>query len=526
MKLDKVGDCLRYGLTREIFVNRRDFECKYLRAALVYLILYGYIAREDLPKIQALFPFEEGEAENLRLRLERIVSFVMSKLKETIRFESLEELTKQLNEFEMPEWIYEDGGKLLQTLPDAYLVDDMFYYIDSEEGGLRCADCSGSEILKETKKDDSMILSHKYSHIMGFDVADGVFYLSVKGIKNVYAEYYVDSGQEMLIHKKCIGMIDGRTPIIEADGYLEMKAGGEWQYIKKTGIKEQYEVIRNKIYASPKHNFPTMFVPYWIHLNGEVRNVSYQEAKRYLWGQIQNEFLPFSYLKKMIRNVGETESGKEENFFTLSFIREFIDNNCNPEKDECARRFYFLVNTLAKYLPQDMDVLEYFYIIMEASNRYERKVNSGRLSEQLYWKIEEMDACDELGTYIYNLEEFRKKLLEAAYWDDERIEEEKIYCEPQDKIGYFEICNGKVRAYSVDINCGVCIGSLMIMPERPKRGIVAYNMEKQRFEIQYCRLMNPKEMQEIIKEFNLQAKQFCVMIETEELLDRQVIYDW
>lgn len=526
MILDRVGECLQYGLTREVYIAGKDCKFKYLKATLGYLILNGYIGRNEWSKLNSLYPFSDNVNEgDKKKQFEEILRFVMSRLKKKISFDTFEELIDKLNIFMMPEWMYKECDRIMFLLPDAYLVDDMLYFINPEDGSY-CFELHSDENHKDDMEDDmenmrercSTILSHKYSQILGYNEEERVFYLSVKRIQNIYVEYHFDNGLEQVVHKKYIGIINNRYPVCEADGYLLIKAEGTWNRIKKSEAKEAYRVIGNKIFVTPKYRFPTMFVPYWMNPSGRVIEFSDQDAKTYLWRQIKNQFIPF----------GKRDDSNEEtdDYLTLDFMEAFVSNNFDMNSDEYARLFFALIRLLKRYFPSDADMLQHFYVIMEVSNRYEEEVRNCRVSQSFFARLEELDSYDELRRYVYDLDAFRKMLLETVFWDDEKIKEAERNCEPREKIGYFTIRRDKVKAFVHDINDGVCMGSLMIMPGIHKKGVVAYNMEKQMYEIQYCRLINPKEMQEIVKEFNLQTKQYRVIIESEELLNRQVIYDW
>lgn len=520
MVLDRVGECLQYGFTREVFASRKDFGYKYLKATLVYLILKGYIDRKELNQITNLYPFGGNEAGDKKKQFE-MLRFVMSRLKKKIAFQTFEELVGKLNAFKMPEWMFEESDKLLFLLPDAYLVDDMLYYIKPEDGSFRCemyhTGRSEDEFDDEADEVPSIILSHKYSRFLGYNEEEQVFYLSLKKVRNAYVEYHFKTGLEQIIHKRCVGIINNTYPVCMSDKYLMIKAEGAWNHIKRVDVKEEYKLIGNRIFVTPKSDFPAMFEPYWLNPSGRVISLTYRESKDYLWRQIQNQFSPFW------RNSDRDK--KRDECLTLGLMEEFISENFDMDKDEHARTFLALINLLSQYFPSDADVLQHFYIIMEASNRYEKEVKV-RLSQGLLGRLEELDSFGELGEYIYDIAIFRKKLLETVYWDDDRIEEAEKRREPRDKIGYFTIRREKVKAYTYDINQGVCMGSLMIIPGIHKKGIVAYNMERDMYEIQYCRLLNKEEMDSIMAEFDLNHKKYRFIVEADELIEENLFTDW
>ncbi|MBR5800446.1 MAG: hypothetical protein IKY23_10350 [Lachnospiraceae bacterium] len=528
MILDRVGECLQYGLTREVYTARKDCKFRYLKAALGYLMLKGYIDRNEWSKLNSLYPFNGNvHEEDKKKQFEEILRFVMSRLKKKISFNTFEELVGKLNIFMMPEWMYKECDRIMFLLPDAYLVDDMFYYINPEDGSF-CFELHSEgnyEDDMEDVEDDmedmgerrSTILSYKYSQILGYNEEERVFYLSVKRIQNIYVEYHLDIGIENIIHKKCIGVIKN-YPVCESDGYLMVKAERAWNHIKKCDVKEEYTVIGNKIFVTPKHNFPTMFVPYWMNPSGRVIGFSYQDSKTYLWRQIQNQFKPF--WKR------DNSNEEKDEYLTLGFMEAFVSKNFDMNSDEYARLFFSLIKLLKRYFPSDADMLQHFYVIMEASNRYEEDVRNCRVSQSFLARLEELDSYDELQKYIYDLDAFKKKLLETVYWDDEKIMEAEKKREPREKIGYFTIRKDKVKAFVHDINDGVCMGSLMVMPGIHKKGIVAYNMENSFFEVQYCRLLTTEEINSIVDKFNLKSKKYRIVVEADELIKENLIYDW
>lgn len=426
-----------------------------------------------------------------------------------------------MNQFQIPEWIYDNCMALFGFLPEIYLVNKQLYYIEclGNSYAFRRVNVyeieSANEMNELCEGDSSGVLSYGYSHILGYNKTLGILYLNPLHSKEIYVEYHIDTRQEVIFHNRCLGII-GNILLIEENKHLATKIGVKIKYIKKMDVTERYEIEDDAIYVTPRSGEPVMFRPYRIGIGGEVIRASYKEARDYLWNQIKKPDHPFSGLLSLINsNTGvECSLIERQDVFTLKFVEDYFKAENDYEGNKYARFCLFVTKILKKYIDEEKDVLDYFYIMLEASRRYDKHVLKNNLSDRIYWRLEEMEASGELEGCISDLDKFREKLMEDAYWDEDRIEVERRGYWDDSNIGYFEINGHTVDKISALRAEGRCMGNLiLLLPKSEMEGIVAYDLEQGIYIIQYSRLLTEMEIQEIVCLFHLEGTTYRIIVE-------------
>lgn len=522
MKLTKVGDCLSYGLTHELINSTSHSKLDYLKSVYIYLFLNEFIGVTAIRRLKDLLDIKNRINANSRFLFEKVMTILSVELKQVVQFDKFEELVKILNNYIIPDWIYCKCDDLFSYLPELFLLDNKLYYMYKTNGiysfrriDVRYIKNINSDCTNDLDDEEGYtVISNHYAQIMGCNKVLGIIYLRPIYMNQMYIEYYIDSGQEVIFHEKCLGVI-GDYVIIEKDNFIRAKIGQKTRVIRKINAVESYSIENEGIYVTPGFGEPIMFKPFRVGLGGEEISVSYAEARDYLWNQIDGAFSVTRNFCSLLNIEEETYGGekRENGKFILRYLIDFFKEKDELENNKNARICYFVVRLLSKYINLDTDVLDYFYVILDASRKYEEHCWKSSLSERLYWRMVELEEEGELEHCILDLNEFRRKLLESAYWDDEKLKSKADYRCDGEKVGYFEIIKKKVSDMSIQKEKGVLVGSSIMLPGKGIKGSVSYNVETGRYLIQYSRLLTDVEIQDVVEKFDLKDRPYHIVIE-------------
>lgn len=519
MLLRKVGDCLSYGLTHEL-LDDNDSKKSYFKAACLFLYFNDFLTVTTIKKIKKQL---ENQCKKLVIPeqfFEVIFRLLMADMKSVVAFDDYKEMITKLNEYEVPRGFFRRASLLFLHLPNVIVSGNQLYFVQNVDTEFTLVKYDiNTDLSDETEVDECFIeLSHSYSGIIGYNKEFEILYLRSICFSDIYVEYHIKSKQEKFVRGKAIGVIGGMIVLIK-DNKLAVKIGEHIKDLKPASKLEMYIIENNDILVLPCFGEPAMFPPYRISLGGDIVNVSYQTSKQYLWKQMEDTMSFF-------RGIFDDESDEEEDdtleceaeVLSLQYVEEYFNTNKNLERDDNARVCYLMCKKLGMYLDRGKDVLDYFYALLDASLRYEELVWNRYLSEKVYWRLIELETSGELQTCINDIGQFKEKLLEHAYWNDERIKEIEEYTLPEGKIGFFEFSkNNKLIAVSVSKEEGVCVGGVIMMRGEFRKGIVSFNYQMDKFEIQYSRLLSDKEIRKILKEFDLEDRPYHIVIEENAL---------
>lgn len=523
MKLNKLGDCLSYGLTHELLDKKQSLGLSYFKTVIVYMFIKKYMCRETVRKIKKIIDIKQYSDANSNVLFEKILRLVASELKKHMAFSTVEEMFDSLNKAEIPKWVYYNCDKLYTLLPEVCWIGEKLFYVEHREhvyilNEIRVEAIRGNSLSNdEMDEDDAKEISYAYSGIIGSNETIGILYLQSVNLSDMYVEYYVESKQARVHRNKCLGMI-GNMLVIEDKGFITFKAGKKLNIIKRIDAFEKYELVENEIYVTPRKEKPVYFKPYRLSLTGSLISVSYSEAKEYLWEEIKNE--QSSFLKRFMTSSMIEEELEEFEFdeFSLKNVETYFQKRNDLECDRNARVCYFLTKVLSKYLNEDVDMLDYFYMFMDVSKRLEKHTWNSGLSERLYWRVEELETCGELSDCIYNLEKFKVKLLEEAYWDDRQLLRERDAISCKGKIGEFEVAKGNIDATTANIIEGIYFGNVFLYSPKGKKGTVSYDEIFNRYTIRYPRILNNSEIERIVNTFDLNYEDYHIIVEENSVL--------
>ena len=130
MNEKRVGDCLEYALVDEFF--QEMYEDVYIKAVIMYLVLYGYIDRLVQKEISILLLIKEGKKVKRDKIFDKIVKLLMKELKKKYKGCDFEQIIICLNVFVIPEWIFQNAAALEDIDGKEILINDMLYYIEDD----------------------------------------------------------------------------------------------------------------------------------------------------------------------------------------------------------------------------------------------------------------------------------------------------------------------------------------------------------------------------------------------------------
>lgn len=524
MMLTRVGDCLSYGIGKEFCAEKNiRTEHRYLKAVIIYLWLRGCISRDNVEECKKLLSFQ---LDTLQKSIRNdILEILTQELKEKFHFPDADSFFKGLNTMNIPEWIFQQRDVLWNIIPNIYMVNRTLYYIVKIDGRFyfrklhvtRCREELTqfdqdyySSRDSDLDNDDCMnhTISNAYSEILTYDENSRRFFLRMTHDYNVYAEYYIDTEQEMYHYScRCIGIIENRIPVIEVADTLYAVVDGKNQRIMHTNGTCNYEIRKKQILVKPLEWGPVMFEPYMITLDGKREAVCYAESARYMLQKIVDDIRDLDHnlflYKTRVRKVTK---------FSLAFLHQYLENEYDSINGTVVNIYLFLVEILERCLDPDIDVLPYFYLLSDISRRYRKNVNSKVISEEFFEKFIRLHSDRVVRAAMGNVEELRKVLMQYVYWDDKMINEKWDRLIDCRKLGCFTInkCEKIQVACKKNISEAIIVGSQLIPwnSNSMTEGMVSYNIETGSYDIRYDRLLTEPEIDAIRSEFNLDEE--CV----------------
>ena len=520
----KLGETLGYALKEEITNTNRakEGDMLFLKSSIITMYFEDLINHNDIKKVRDLLSAYKYGVIETDFILAETLAIIANALKNKIKFDDFEEMLSKLNEIEMKyPWVLSMCNKLFELIPEVVVLCDKVFFMKHDTNSILSRFCYinleeiQQEVIRYEQLDDSgfvVDVSSNYKKMYGYNSKKKVIYLEPAALDDVYVEYYVETHQEKVIHNKCEGMISDLL-LIETEGCLAYKKDEEVNVIKTISEFERYTIDGNHIYVTPSLLQPSVFKPYWLSVNGIVIPTSYQGAANYIWNLMKPYKSPF--VEKVIESGINTEgwSLAEKNPFNLKSLKEYFYTLGCPEVNKESRLYLFLITTLSKYIDTEVDVLDYFYLILDVSRKYEQYFMKATLSERLLIHIEELDVSGRLNECIHDLTKLRDVLMEKAYWTSERLEKRFDRNPNKQQVGYFDIKGDDIYTVAISVHDGVFVGNLVMMPGERQRGIVAYDVNRDAFVIQYTRLMTEDEIEEIADTYNIENEMLQIIVE-------------
>lgn len=518
IRLNKAGECLKYGLGQEWDRNRSKELQEHLAAFLVYFVLKGMIDRISFEVIKvyaALWKNNFYLNSNSEFYKE-IAHILVKELRQLFSFSNAEEMFAALDEVVIPDWAFTGAEELMNLLPDAYLVQNRLYFIMTRNGSpyFRCVHTQNVGNLLNCSEEVSVpwedicncTISKLYSKIIGFNEEKKVLYLQLNHSDRFYAGYYIDEKQEVIYPHRCLGLIGNMFPIINDGESLSVVVDGKIRQIKKADCFEKYEVKGGRIYVKPTEESPVFFRPYRLMIDGTVDESAYAMAAKYLMGKVEKDLQVTPEILLALREAGtasETHPAVDALVISLEFLKPFIEG-VNLEVNRMGRMYHFLCRLLGEYFSDDEDLLDYFYMFAEVSRRLQKRPKEEIVTERLYWKLNELNLSGKLKNAIHEIDSLKELLLEDAYWDDEQISAVREEMgRGGNEIGCFSINDNTVIKAGQDLSSAAVVGNSLVMREPEHPGLVSFNLETGIYEIRYYRILDKQETDRVIDAFGL-----------------------
>lgn len=528
MMITRAGDCLSFGLGTELMTNMEfnmDVEPNInLKAVVTYFALTYKISGTTARDINKELSQCAHDFSQIKSKFIYISDLIVRDLKKYYQFADFDELVNQLNEILIPDWVFGTRGKLLQLFPQAYLLDELIYYMKEDEGRyyFRCVHISQVEELMRYSQDlfmdfdtDSIpeeeynhTISNRYSEIIGFNEVSRIFYLRLHHTNMLYAEYHADTGQEIIYHNNCIGVIEN-MPIVKRDNQLCVAFGANDKCIKELDILEDYQVKNNMIYVYPAFNMPVMFRPYIVTPIGEIMEMPQKEVLEYVLEKIKSNICDY---RDYFSGRGRDKSIFDDNKLSLDNMDSLL-KKYDLMQNKIARMYHSLVRILKDYLPSDEDVIDYFFMLADVSKRMFKEGTLDFIQVSVFWCLYEFHSSGKLSGVINDIDKLKELLMQDVYWDDETIIREKGDRYSGERIGYFFIDNNKVVSDIASIDEAICIGDMLMAPKKERPGIVALNLETGVYEIQYTRELTKGEVLTVLNVFHLDDVAYRISID-------------
>lgn len=518
MNLYKAGECLNYGLGRELMLgDKAEIKNYHLKVFVTYFGLVGYIKRDDISRIVDILIKDR----NMQKVFVLLTNIIVKNLKEHFEFEDTDSLFNALNTIEIPYWVFRLVPDLFDVLPNAYYVDDRIYYIVNiaDKYYFRSVDpneTSGVKLFRRiwdgpfNDDDFGCTISTNYSKILSYDENSKIFYLRSHSVYDLYCEYHVDTKQEHLKHYRCVGVLSKKYPVVFANGYLSVIVNNKIKNLKEKDFYENYCIKNDRIFVTMTSISQVAFKPYYLDVEGNRTEASYSEAKEYLIDSIDRD--------TMGQVFGSSQKFALKKTDILSFK---VLNDCFCRDNLDLDETYILVykralEILKKYLSEDDDIVDILYAISDASKKLKKMISIHFMYAEGVARLEELHLAGKLKEVISDAKKLNEALLEGEEWDDKRLKGlNAIVGEGScGQIGCFDIENGMLtRVTKGGIEKGQCIGNQLILPNAIESGIVSKNIENGIYEVQFNRELSEDEIDMILEEFSIDECFYHIIID-------------
>ena len=522
MEIEKAGDILSYGLGNELLAVKNINNMPkhhYLIAFVTYFAAIGMISHASLDKI--VLALRAISTNTATLVSKVIARVILTDLNHHMSFSNFDELREELNKTAIPQWVLRENNPLIELKNNVYIVDDLIFFIREKDRRFcfRCVnerevddifnyyfDLDSDNYGADSEQAQCYTISHRYSRILAYDADRRVFLLQFLHSDNMYAEYYVDKKQEVVHHHKCLGVI-GNLAVIEADGMLAVALGDKITSLKPLDSNEKYEIKNCSIFVSVSGYKSGVFRPYFLLPDGTRADASYDEAAYYVLNRIKEDvesfkFHPFIKKWTIYRSI---------TLFSLDFIENEFLENCDLIDNDIAREYYHITQLLKAHLPGDKDVLGYFYVMADISNRM-CAWDKHLIGDEMCRLLDDLETVGMLGDALQTVDSFTAKLRKFADLKEDVIDGEPEDVTSEGLVGFFTINGDKIEAQKVSTDKAVRVADILMAPWQDSPGSVIYGLETGGFEIQYTRLLNTNEIRMILDEFGLEDYCYRVSI--------------
>lgn len=526
MNEKRVGDCLEYALVDEFF--QEMYEDVYIKAVIMYLVLYGYIDRLVQKEISILLLIKEGKKVKRDKIFDKIVKLLMKELKKKYKGCDFEQIIICLNVFVIPEWIFQNAAALEDIDGKEILINDMLYYIEDDPFPmLRVVNSccfSDRKIFSREIADNhdtccgNYTISHMFSWIFGYDEQEKALYLQLKYDKNYFAKYFVNTGQTALVRGEGMGSVEDRPVIKKGRRIYIVLKGGEWKELKKEVAEEEYTICSDGILISPSVHNPSFFIPYLLNARGEKKEIDYTQKWIFAMQRIANEVYPVRCQFEIHCPLNSANELTYEKL-CITYLKEYMKYCKSHEGWDPNEKYARLIAFMELFFSGIEDLLDIILVLEEVSANMRQTSEYVAINEKLLDIMEEwyrngesidFEASalrDRLYSQVGHSSSENKKFHSMQNWDDDDYN-------LRGYVGafYFDgdnILHAKPRQRRTAKNvCGYCMGT---NPEEYP-GMVVFDRTQGLFKIQYDRMLTVNEINQVVDDFGLLGYEYDIYI--------------
>ena len=476
IKLQKLGDALRYGLTNELpeYIKKNEGSLLHFYGSIACLYLYGSLPNQVVNKIDMEILIGSGGISKVNTVIEEVARLLFEGLKNQFNFETFDELEMQLNLFRIPKWCFYAGMQLVKYYANnSYLCDGVLYYIGSSDDDL------GSALMKIDVKrigantdleedDDRIVLHNGFRRIYGLDSNMKRVYLDLHGHKSKYAYYDIVGDKLVICENRFHALKGGTLFVVTDDNYVAIAMGESIHKLKEFQENAKYELRDDCFFVYPDELSDDFFYPYHLFFDGKVILADKTDAKSIIWERISSGISGArdSFLSRYFSKSDDSKIPMPKEL-SIYEIRETLSNSI-PSSERCRMKGYVLLDNLldiiASYIDKKKDITRLLFALCEANSRIYRNEKEFP-SEELYWRLKEIafenkDESNSLAALLhsYNYELLISEITKENGVKTGLVKEREEKC----RIGFIYDSKGKLKVNCSGLEDGMFVGNHII----------------------------------------------------------------
>lgn len=544
----KLGDAFRFGMMSEIdygidasdssglldlsdFSEFSDFSEPsdsfeyHIYASVAYMYLNDFISDLVAKKVYRHLISAGNGVVKQRENIEEMCRELFGELLQKYHFADMEELTEILNRYTIPNWYFSFGLDVLEhSRTGIFLYEDHLYYIACNDGNNRFVKTDLERLDSELSLDEQReqtLLSCGYTEILGFDKKFRRVYLGSNKQKSFYHYYDMLSNDFVICSHQLVAIHDGIPYVITKDGYFAYVLGSSIHRIKPYHEYEKYEIRKDCFLVVPQNSQSTFFYPYCITFDGKVVQADIHDTRRYIWYYLKGIGFDRNHLASSIfpnQRMRKKEIMMPDDFSLNSIVESFrkqvSSNNLSTNK-----KFMILENIteiINGLVDSHYDATRLLFALFDV-DRCLCKGKGTFPSEELYWRLKEVNAC------VQNQNKLQNCLKEEDYDTVKALLLGNMqYVEPDKRsvgyIGYFLFQNENLQIHAMDMKYGKVIGSLIVCDRAFSTvdGMVSYDCSSDVYYVTSEHSLSSENKLEIMKQFKLSDHICTFVVQPEE----------
>lgn len=348
---------------------------------------------------------------------------------------------------------------------------------------------------------ESEIVVDLYDKILGFNEARRCLLLK-SSADNHFVEVSVDDKNISVLHRNYIGVIDSIHYVYIEDGKIYADGFDDGaHFVADASIYKKYEARDDRIVVRNIERKPGFEKEYFLNIDGEVSYPHYSVNAQFLFGFLISRLRISSPIYRFRSDLNLHKNFYDEKL-TIAEVNR-IARRLNFEDKVPAKSVLWLMHIFSKYMPEDADVMDYLFTLIDVSQIIENN-NQVLISSKVIGFIKELDDSKQLEAKLKNVEIFNSLFIDVWKYKNAREEvEKKSKLTPL--VGSFNLDGNTFVSDKIRKDDGVKIGDVIMhfhcgvnMP-----GIVVFDTRENIYHVQYYRKFSDDEINKIVSEFQL-----------------------